>query len=85
MKKGQWRSLSVWPRRKKTVRVEDILTDNSSRMIDNFIREKLKESGKGVLEAEQPGKIMLNPEDDHLLNVGNLPIDKIEARNEQVL
>jgi len=52
---------------KKTVRVEDILADSSS-AIDNFIREKLKESGKGVLESEQSGKIVLNPKDDHLLN-----------------
>ena len=52
---------------KKTVRVEDILADNSS-AIDVFIREKLRESGKGVLESEQPGKIVLNPRDDHILN-----------------
>lgn len=51
----------------RTVRVEDLLADSSS-AIDNFIREKLKESGKGVLESEQPGKIVLNPKDDHLLN-----------------
>lgn len=52
---------------KKTVRVEDILADSSS-AIDIFIREKLKESGKGVLESEQPGKITMNPRDDQLLN-----------------
>lgn len=52
---------------KRTVRVEDILADSSS-AIDNFIREKLRESGKGVLESDQRGKIVLNPKDDHILN-----------------
>jgi voltage-gated potassium channel len=52
---------------KRIVRVEDILADSSS-AIDNFIREKLRESGKGVLESDQRGKIILNPKDDHILN-----------------
>jgi len=58
---------------KKTIRIEDILTDNTS-MIDNFIREKVRESEKGAMEAEQPGKIMLNPGDDQVLTAENFAI-----------
>lgn len=51
---------------KKTVVIEDILSDDTS-MIDRFIREKLRESGKGVLDNEQQGRIMLNPKDDQII------------------
>jgi voltage-gated potassium channel len=66
-KKGNGMIVIGLAQEKRTVRVEDILADTSS-AIDNFIREKLMESGKGVMESEQPGKIVLNPKEDHILN-----------------
>jgi voltage-gated potassium channel len=58
---------------KKTIKLEDILSDNTS-MIDNFIREKLREAKKNFAVDRDAIKIILNPEDDHVIAAEDLAI-----------
>ncbi|MBP8985723.1 MAG: NAD-binding protein [Syntrophobacterales bacterium] len=48
------------------VKVEDVLSDDTS-AIDLFIREKLKASNKGVLQREEATKVIINPDDHHVI------------------
>ena len=58
---------------KKTIKLEDILSDNTS-MIDNFIREKLREAKKNFAVDRDAIKIALNPEDDYVIALEDLAI-----------
>lgn len=51
---------------KKTVRLADLLSDNSS-MIDNFIREKIKEAKKDFYYERDETSGIINPEDDYVI------------------
>jgi voltage-gated potassium channel len=58
---------------KKTIKLEDILSDNTS-MIDNFIREKLRESKKDFTMDRDAIKVLINPEDDYVIATEDLAI-----------
>ncbi len=58
---------------KRTVKIDDILSDDSS-AIDVFIRERLRESGKNYLKKEEPRKILLNPGEDYILKSDDFAI-----------
>lgn len=58
---------------KKTMKLEDILTDNTS-MIDNFIREKLREAKKDFARENDSIKVLINPEDDYVIAAEDLAI-----------
>jgi voltage-gated potassium channel len=51
---------------KKTMKLEDLLTDNTS-MIDTFIREKIRESKKEFFYDRDEAHFVINPPDDHLI------------------
>jgi len=51
---------------KKTMKLEDLLTDNTS-IIDNFIREKIRESKKGFFYDRDEARFIINPDDHHLI------------------
>ncbi len=51
---------------KKPVRLEDVLSDDSS-AIDRFIRERLREAKKDFSHREDDIKVLLNPEDGYLI------------------
>ena len=51
---------------KKTVRLNDLLADDSS-AIDVFIREKLKEAHKTLLHEKEETRVIVNPEDGYLI------------------
>lgn len=53
-------------REKKAMKMEDILTDNTS-VIDNFIREKIRESKKVLFTEKDETRIIVNPQDDHTI------------------
>lgn len=58
---------------KKTMKLEDILSDNTS-MIDNFIREKLREVKKDFAVDRDAVKVLMNPEDDYIITADDLAI-----------
>jgi len=49
---------------KKTMKLEDLLTDNTS-IIDNFIREKIRESKKDFFYDRDEARFIINPDDHH--------------------
>ena len=49
---------------KKAMRLEDVLSDNSS-VIDTFIRDKIRESKKDFFYEKDEAKIIVNPPDDY--------------------
>ena len=53
-------------REKKTMKLEDILSDNSS-AIDMFIKEKIKESKKNFFSKNNETQILINPEDGYVV------------------
>ena len=52
---------------KKTMRLEDLLTDNTS-IIDTFIREKIRESKKEFFYDRDEAQFVINPADDHVIS-----------------
>ena len=50
---------------KKTMKLEDLLTDNNS-IIDTFIREKIQESKKEFFYDRDEARFVINPADDHI-------------------
>jgi voltage-gated potassium channel len=50
---------------KKTMKLEDLLTDNNS-IIDAFIREKIRESKKEFFYDRDEARFVINPADDHI-------------------
>lgn len=58
---------------KKTMKLEDILSDNTS-MIDNFIREKLRQAKKDFTVDHDAVKVLMNPEDDYIVTAEDLAI-----------
>lgn len=52
---------------KKAVKLADLLSDNSS-MIDNFIREKIKEAKKDFYYERDETSGIINPEDDYVIS-----------------
>jgi voltage-gated potassium channel len=51
---------------RKAIKLEDILSDNTS-MIDNFIREKIREAKKDFATEKEAVKININPDDDYII------------------
>ena len=58
---------------KKAIKLEDILSDNTS-MIDTFIREKIRESKKEFSVEKDAVKININPDDDYLIAADDLAV-----------
>ncbi len=58
---------------KKTIKLEDILSDNTS-VIDNFIKEKIRQAGKKFTVDRDAIKVLLNPEDDYVIAAEDLAI-----------
>ncbi|MGV8059457.1 MAG: potassium channel family protein [Smithellaceae bacterium] len=53
-------------RDKKNVKLQDLLSDNTS-MIDNFIREKLKEANKSFYVEKNDTNSIINPDDNYII------------------
>ena len=51
---------------KQAMKLEDLLSDNSS-AIDKFIREKIKESKKEFFYERDESKAVINPDDDYIV------------------
>jgi voltage-gated potassium channel len=51
---------------KKTMKLEDVLSDNTS-VIDTFIREKIRESKKDFFAEKEEARIIVNPPDDYTI------------------
>jgi len=58
---------------RKAIKLEDILSDNTS-MIDNFIKEKIREAKKEFSLEKDAVKININPDDDYLIAADDLAI-----------
>ncbi len=51
---------------KKTMRLEDLLSDDTS-AIDAFIKEKFKESRKDIFLEDDEAMVVINPDDGHII------------------
>ena len=51
---------------KKSVKLDDLLSDNTS-IIDVFIKEKLKEAKKDLFHEKEETRIIINPEDGYVI------------------
>jgi voltage-gated potassium channel len=51
---------------KKAMKLEDLLSDNTS-VIDTFIREKIRESKKKFFTEKDEARIVVNPQDDYTI------------------
>lgn len=51
---------------KKSMKLEDILSDNTS-IIDAFIREKLREAKREFAVERDTVRVLINPDDDHIV------------------
>jgi voltage-gated potassium channel len=51
---------------KKAMKLEDVLSDNTS-VIDTFIREKIRESKKDFFTEKDEARIIVNPRDDYTI------------------
>jgi len=58
---------------KKAIKLEDILSDNTS-MIDTFIREKIREAKKEFSVEKDAVKININPDDDYVIAADDLAV-----------
>ncbi len=54
-------------REKKAMKLDDLLSDNTS-AIDTFIREKIKESKKDFYYERDEAKAVINPDDDYVIS-----------------
>jgi voltage-gated potassium channel len=52
---------------KKAMKLEDVLSDNTS-VIDTFIREKIRESKKDFFTEKDEARIIVNPPDDYTIS-----------------
>jgi len=52
---------------KKAMKLEDLLSDNTS-VIDNFIREKIRETKKDFYYEKDEARIVVNPADDYTIS-----------------
>ena len=52
---------------KKAMKLEDLLSDNTS-VIDNFIREKIRETKKDFYYEKDEARIVVNPAGDYLIS-----------------
>lgn len=52
---------------KKAMKLEDVLSDNTS-VIDNFIREKIRESKKDFFAEKDEAQIIVNPPDGYTIS-----------------
>jgi voltage-gated potassium channel len=52
---------------KKAMKLEDLLSDNTS-VIDNFIREKIRETKKDFYYEKDEARIVVNPADDYAIS-----------------
>ncbi|MDD5712830.1 MAG: ion channel [Smithellaceae bacterium] len=60
-------------REKQKVRVEDILSDNSS-AIDNFIREKMKEAKRDFFYESEESRVVINPDDGYIVGASDYAV-----------
>ncbi|MDO9585376.1 MAG: hypothetical protein Q7I93_02695, partial [Syntrophales bacterium] len=51
---------------KKSVKLDDLLSDNTS-MIDIFIKEKIKEAKKELFHEKDETRVIVNPEDGYII------------------
>jgi voltage-gated potassium channel len=51
---------------KKSVKLDDLLSDNTS-MIDIFIKEKIKEAKKDLFHEKDETRVIINPEDGYII------------------
>jgi len=58
---------------KKAIKLEDILSDNTS-MIDTFIREKIREAKKEFSVEKDAVKLNINPDDDYMIAADDLAV-----------
>jgi voltage-gated potassium channel len=58
---------------KKAIKLEDILSDNTS-MIDTFIREKIREAKKEFSVEKDAFKININPDNDYVIAADDLAV-----------
>ncbi|MDD5712978.1 MAG: ion channel [Smithellaceae bacterium] len=58
---------------KQKVRVEDILSDNSS-AIDSFIREKIKEAKKDFFYESDESRVVINPDDNYIIGINDFAV-----------
>ncbi|MCX7817422.1 MAG: ion channel [Syntrophales bacterium] len=58
---------------KKTIKLEDILSDDTS-AVEVFLREKIKETKKEFMVERESERIVLNPEDDYPIAPGDSAI-----------
>jgi len=58
---------------KKAMRLEDILSDDTS-IIDTFIKEKIKEAKKDLLYKREEIQFILNPDDGYIINEGEFAV-----------
>ena len=49
------------------MKLEDLLSDNTS-VIDNFIREKIRETKKDFYYEKDEARIVVNPADDYAIS-----------------
>jgi len=58
---------------RKAIKLEDILSDNTS-VIDNFIRERIREANKDFSTEKDALKININPEGDYMIAADDLAV-----------
>lgn len=60
-------------REKKSVKLEDMLSDDTS-VIETFIREKIRESKKDLLYEQDQIKVVVNPDDSEIITVHDFAV-----------
>ena len=58
---------------KKAVKLDDLLSDNTS-AIDIFIREKIKEAKKELLHEKDETRVIINPEDGYVISSDDVAV-----------
>jgi voltage-gated potassium channel len=58
---------------KKSMKLEDLLSDNTS-VIDNFIKEKIKESKKDFFYEKDEEQSVINPDDDFIVSADEFAV-----------
>jgi hypothetical protein len=51
---------------RRAMKLEDVLSDNTS-VIDTFIREKIRETGKDFYFEKDEARVIVNPPDDYTI------------------
>lgn len=60
-------------REKKSVKLDDLLSDNAS-IIDVFIKEKLKEAKKDLFHEKEETRVIINPEDGYVISGDDIAV-----------